>query len=1409
MTVPDRRIPAGADLLELLTDLTRSGVSVRLTDGTGLEVRAPKGRLTSDLRTRLHAQKPALLEWLGRSVDGVGAPALGVLEPDRDGLAAPFAPSDLQMSFLMGSREGLEHHVRPHQYLEFDFPEFDAQRFQVAVDRVFARQRDNIVTVDGEMMLRRVDGPVRLVVDVSDWPDHEDPDAVDGVAELRAEMQRGELPLRSWPWMQLHVSRYAGGRARLHVNNNNFFSDALGTLRILEDILRCYREPAHPLPPLEISYRDCVLALAALEESPRGAASRRYWTDRLADLPDAPPVPLLPGADTRERSRLSRRDLRLSAADWTGFQRRAARHGLTPSNALYSVYAETLSCWSGSEHFLLNNMITHRLPLHPQIGEVLGNFASLYPLEVDWRGVRGFAERARTLQRQVLSDVDQTYWSGVKVLQQLNQVRRSPGRAVCPFAIGSALAAGPIDRPVHSLLETPQVLLDCELFPLKDGSLWIVWDAIEAMFPDGLIADMHAGFRSLLSGLATDDAAWEVGPADLLPAGERLRRAEINRPAGTVPTGLLHDAVAARAADSADRPAVVAGRTSLTHAQLHRWSGRVARDLAAASVGSGDLVGIALPKGWRQPVAVHAALRAGAAYVPIDPAWPTERLRYVLADTAARAVIAEEPDVAALAGLTAAPVLTVPEEDGGPERPGAPTAVRQHPEHLAYVIYTSGSTGRPKGAMLDHRGPLNTVLDINRRFGVGPDDRILGISSLCFDLSVYDVFGAVAAGATLVLPTGEERDPAGWLELAAREGVTVWNSVPAIMELLVEEAESAGRRLPGLRLVLLSGDWVPVTLPDRIRRVAPRAQVISLGGATEASIWSIAYPIEKVDPSWASVPYGRPLADQSWFVLDPSGRDAPTWVTGELYIGGVGLAQGYLNDPERTAASFVSHPRTGERLYRTGDLGRYLPGGDLEFLGRADHQVKIQGFRVEPGEIEHALLEHPQVRQAVVTVRSSGSGKQLTAHAVPAGGSPDPDSLRRFLAARLPAYLVPDDILVLDSLPLNANGKVDRAALAAATTGRADRRREHVPPRTPTETTVAGVWQDVLGLDQVGAQDDFFEVGGQSFAALRVVSAVGRRFGRRVPLGLLLEHRTVASFAAALDSAGPAGSPVVRLGGPAAGPPALVVVHPAGGGVLAYRGLGERLGRSCLALQAAEDDPALASVPELAERYLDALEHAGERPPALVGGWSSGAVIAYELAAQLERRGAPVRGLLVLDAPAPLQRRQVPELTVLHWFLEDLDLGVDPEALADAVRERLPAVPEPERLGAALRIAAELDPAGARFDRDSLASTYAVFRRVVAACHAYRPGQISADIAVVRAEDGRVTEFAGHPHGDRPDWGWSTLTGGRTVTGTAPGTHHTLLTPRRPDLLASTVDDLLRRLGTDREPASARGGVPQ
>jgi pyochelin synthetase len=1402
----------------LLTELAERGITLRMAGDGQLRVTAPRGGLPADLRERISDGKPGLLAWLAAADLRPDARAgLPLIVPAGES-ADPFAPSDLQVSYLVGSRGGLEFHVRPHQYMEFDFAELDPERFERALNQALRRHRASLVVLREDMLLEPVADITALHIKVTDLRNAPEGQVRAHIDRVRARLQRSELPLDRWPWLEAEITRYGDGRGRLHYNHNNFFIDGAGMSRLLKSIEHYYGHPSEPLPELELSYKDALRALSELEDSQLGREAQAYWRDRIPALPDSPPVPLVPGADRRKRSRMSRHDFVLPAPAWASLKSRATGHGLTPTTAIYASYAEVIAYWSGSRHFLLNNMVTHRLPMHPQIGEIIGNFAALYPLEVDWRPDEPFAARAARLGRQVLADLSHVHWSGVRVLQALNQHRRRAGQAACPFVIGSGLFMGHLDRPAFSALETPQVLLDCQFWEQGDQSLWVVWDLIDDMFPAGLIDDMQHAFIDLLGALAAADESWQARAPQLLPAGQRQLRMPVPAAAPPDAGGRLHDPLARHAAAASGRPAVISDTRTLTFGELNDEATALAARLRAAGLRPGDVAMVALPKGWEQVAAVLAVLLAGGAYLPADPDWPAERLRYLLRDAGGAAIVTS-PALRAELSRLGAPVLAIgldQREDGEAPAAGQRTAAAGRPpgsaqaqakDGLAYVIYTSGSTGVPKGVMLNHGGPVNTIADVNARFAVTAADVLFGVSSLCFDLSVYDIFGALRAGAALVLPGPGEPDPAAWLDLVRDRAVTIWNSAPALMELMADECEAGGVTLPALRLVLLSGDWIPVGLPARVRALAPNARVVSLGGATEASIWSICFPVDHDEPGWASIPYGRPLSGQSWHISDACGRDVPDWVTGELYIGGAGLALGYLNDPDRTAAAFVAHPGTGMRLYRTGDLGRYLPGGDIEFLGRADAQLKIQGYRVEPGEIEHALRAHPAVGQAVVVARSAGSGRQLAAFVTLDDPDADPAGLREFVAARLPGHLVPATITVLAWLPLTSNGKLDRQGLASSEVSRQDR-GEHVAPRNPAEQALAAIWQEVLGVAAVGVTDDFFDLGGQSFAALRMTVLAEQRLGRRVPLGVLLERRTVAALAAWLDTTGPSSSPLVTLRGAGDGP-AWFLVHPAGGNVLCYRQLATLTDGPCYAFQAGGPQaggPQAGAQPDLpladiAARYLAALREARPDGHYLLGGWSSGAVIALEMARQLEDSGTAAAGLLILDAPAPVAPQPVSDGELCVWFLEDCIAGFRAGQAAASMAAALAAVPATERLAAALAIAREGGADTTGMTAAVLAEPFAVFSQVVSACRAYRGRPVSTGVALVRAGAGTVSEFAGYPHDARPDWGWGELTSGPvTVTSVPGGRHYTLLDEPHVRIVADVLNDHRWRAG-NRAPA--------
>ena len=1369
----------------LLNELRLRGVALS-RDGESLVVRGAKDALTAELKRWLAEHKPALMAGLREREaldEGAAEPALPQCEPDPAHAGKPFPMSDLQSGFHLADDPHMEFHVRPHYYTEQDVDGLDAERYEDAWNRMLRRHRGEIVTVRPDGLLQQVPDPAPLRIPVADLRGLPAEKARCALEATRAEMARAELPLDRWPWFDLRLSlwREAGtDRARVHFNANTFFCDGLGSTRALDEVDRLYRDPSLALPPLGIGYRDAVLALERVAASQAGAHARRYWEDRLPGLPPPPPLPVRAGVDRRCRSRLRRRERVVPPAAWEGFKAQAARLGVTPSNAVFCAYAEVLAAWSGSRHFVLSNMITRRLPVHPDIYDLMGNFVSLYPLEIDLRQGGRFIDRAAAVQARIVRDTAHRAWGGMRVMQALNRLGGGFGRAPLPFVVASGLKLGRWRRMPFSCLETPQVMLDHQFFEFADGGLLVQWDLLEEFFPEGMVDDMWDAYLALLERLGTDAEAWEqAAPFELAPHAALARREAAMAAASTwaegpPAPGRLHDLPAV----DPGLPALVAPGATVDYGTLASRARATAARLQAAGVCRGDTVAVLADRGPALLPAVHGILAAGAAYVPIDPALPAERRARLLRDSRARHVVADARHAASLPGH---PVLVAEDlaADGAP--PG--TAVDGDAADLAYVIYTSGSTGQPKGVMIEHRGALNTVLDINQRFQVGVGDRLFGVSSFGFDLSVYDLFGAHAAGATLVYPSPDlALNPAHWLDLLQGERVTVWNSVPALAVLMAEAAERRGLRLPSLRLVLLSGDWVPLDLPDRLRRIAPSAQVVALGGATEASVWSILYPIGQVDPAWPSIPYGWPMRGQHWAVLDGQGCPAPDWVPGELHIGGAGLARGYWGDPALTAERFTAHPRTGERLYRTGDIGRHLPGGLIEFLGRADSQVKVHGHRIELGEVEAALRRCPGVADAVADVRAAAGGTPgLVAHAVPAPGAQlSGEGLREALSKVLPGYMVPGRIGFIGQVPLTPNGKVDRGALPhfdAAAPARAALVRSR-PPADAAESELLRIWRRVLGRDGLGIDDDFFEAGGQSLEAVRMIGMARDAVGASLSLGALWEDRTVRKLAERCR--GGARTAAYRclqvIQGRDAGTP-LFRVHPAGGQVLCYQGLAALLARPVHAFQAPGADGVAelpATIPDFAETYLAELDAAQPAGPLLLGGWSSGAFIAYEMAARLRARGREVRGVLVIDCPAPSAGGPIADDELFRWFLGDLEL-------APALRAALEGtVPSPGGEAAWLdATAATMREHGAALGQDprQLRAIHRVFKRVVQASRAYRAAPADLDLLVVRAGRGEVDEFARHPHGQRVDWGWGLLARGRVHAGLVDATHHTVLRP--------------------------------
>jgi len=593
--------------------------------------------------------------------------------------------------------------------------------------------------------------------------------------------------------------------------------------------------------------------------------------------------------------------------------------------------------------------------------------------------------------------------------------------------------------------------------------------------------------------------------------GKSLVMAE---PRSAVRDCLVQDLFIEQAACTPERPAVISTSRTLSYAELRSASWALAGRLRALGVTPNTLVAVVMNKGWEQIAAVLGILEAGAAYLPIDPNIPPERLSYLLENGEVEIVLTQSWLDEKLSWPSGVTRLCVDREEPGTNH-AEPLPRVQTPEDVAYVLYTSGSTGKPKGVMIGHRGLVNCILETNRIFQVNSDDRVLAITALHHDMSVYDIFGLLAAGGAIVMPDRDgTRSPDHWVELIDRYGVTVWNSVPAFMEMLLVHATAQKLTVRDhMRLAFLGGDWIPLSAPERIRAHFGDVQVVSVGGPTETTVWNIWYPVKNVQANWNSIPYGHPIAHTRYYVLDEQLQDCPRGEPGELCCSGVGLLKGYWRNHEQTRARTAIHPRTGERIYRTGDRGRFMPDGEVEFLGRIDRQIKINGQRIELGEIEATLLRQPGVKQAVVDAIEHDGQKKLAAYVVPEHGQPlQTHQLRMALESFLPAYMIPSSLLMMEALPLNANGKVDRSLLPPPLPPQSEPASGDPAVKEGMEEMIASVWKKVLGVEQLAPTDNFFDLGGDSILLVEVHAELQQTLNRKFSVTDLFQFPSIRAL---------------------------------------------------------------------------------------------------------------------------------------------------------------------------------------------------------------------------------------------------------------------------------------------------------
>ena len=1064
------------------------------------------------------------------------------------------------------------------------------------------------------------------------------------------------------------------------------------------------REQPSPLPPLPIQYADFAEWQREYLQSEVAETQLAYWRQQLIgmgmlNLPADKPRPAIP------TYRGAKQVIELSHPLSAALKELSQQENVTLFITLLAAFQTLLYRYTGQEDIVVGSPIANRN--RSEIEGLIGFFVNSLVLRTDLSGNPTFREllaRVKEVALGAYAHQDLPFEQLVESLHPQRDLSRNPLFQISFALQNTPVSALELPELTLSLLEydsgTAKLDLEFHLWEDLDSlNLQVVYST--DLFDDSTPARMLGHFQTLLEGIVANreqrisnlpiltelerhqllvefNQHSQAEPAEKAFPGRAWERVE------SKPGQCIHQLFEAQVEQEPDAIAVEFEDEQLTYRELNIRANQLAHYLQQLGVAPEVLVGICVERSFEMIVGVLGILKAGGAYLPLDPTYPLERLSFMLADADVPVLLTQK---------NLAQILTSGDESDNicdplhtlREALGATSAVKkvyldkdwealaQHsPENptskvtadnLAYVIYTSGSTGKPKGALIQHRGLCNLAEAQIEAFNLKPTNRVLQFASLSFDASIFEIVMALGAGGTLCLALKERLLPGqGLIQLLRDRSITHVTLPPAVLAVL-PKAE-----IPALRTIICAGESCS---EDIVKRwCSSQRRVFNAYGVTEATVWST---VAEISDSCGKLPIGRAIANTQVYILDAHLQPVPIGIPGEMYIGGDGVARGYLNRPELTAEKFIPnffvgagkddnlyqkqttfpqnppplHPTPSkERLYKTGDLARYLPDGNIEFLGRIDEQVKIRGFRIELGEIEAVLSQHPYVRETVARAIEDESGnKRLVAYIVLHQEQQLTTSdLRRYLLEQLPEYMVPSTFVVLDSLPLTPNGKVDSRNLPAPDEAISlTVEKAFVAPRTPTESTLAQIWAEVLHLERVGIGDNFFDLGGDSLLAIRLIDRIGKQFQRELPLSTLFLAPTIEGLASHLSSDTDSlhSSPLVAIQPKGTNPP-FFCVHPILGVVFPYYELAYHLGTNqpFYGLQSlgidGEQTP-LTRIEDMAAYYISALRVVQPNGPYFIGGWSFGGLVAFEMAQQLQKAGHQVAQLAIIDTLAPVR----------------------------------------------------------------------------------------------------------------------------------------------------------------------------
>ena len=1039
---------------------------------------------------------------------------------DREHRFDDFPLTGMQQAYYFGRMDNMHLGTTPtHLYIEVDIKDFDKAKFVRVLNRITEAHDALRLRVSDEGTQRIV--PQQIITEdmitFADASQLDEEGKQRTIVAARKAINSIDIDYTDSPLARVTVVLTGDGSARVGLYLDGFVADGWSQDILLRDFDALWKDETQQLAEEKYLFRDYVNFVNSLKTGEAYEKARDFWMERLPELPGVPELPLKKAADDIYDPSIKNLDRYMGMDEWNAFEKKCKVHGITTSNAMMTVFGRVLARWSRQNRFVINIPMIKRFFEQADFEDTFGICTDFIIFDMKYDRTLGFGQEAHRNQEHMEQLIGNSLFSGMDVIREMSKQRGTLGNAT-PVVFTSL-----VDVPEHSYeyvkkvffqTHTSQVWIDAIVLK-SGGRIQFSWDYVADLFEDHTVNAMIDTLVSEIRRLALHDDAWDntaIEPVSAFPV-------DLDSAAGPV-TEVEYRPLAEMLLDSfaahGENVAVISCGREYTYNELLGRSYEIAAKLQAFGLRQGGRAVILMDKCFDQVASVIGTVLCGAAYVPLDTQNTSSRIAYCFEQTEAAAILTDRQILATYPEIKDTCIVVDTGEMTPGEVPGKNGFVR--PEYslddLYGIIYTSGSTGMPKGVMLHQAGLINCMAFTRKLLHLTETDRMISLTNLCHDMSIYDIFGILAEGAAVVLPDKDKtKDPDNWLKIIRDHKVTLWNSVPAITEMMLTAADYSGDAdITSLRVILMGGEKLKKSIPTRLRKLNPEIEIYNVGGPTEATIWSIYHKYQEEDQKRDRIPQGRGVDNVKYFVMNDDLQLCPCDVQGLMYTEGINVSRGYLKEEEKTKQVFITNPYTGNLMYNTGDLGKYLPNGEIDILGRNDDQIKINGKRIELGEIETCCLRVDKVSSAVA-VYSEEAGMIVLFYA--AGEGFDEKALREELEKQLPEYMLPAVYTRVSEMPVTSNGKIDRKKLASQidTEALMAEKATSDRPLNRIESALMEIYRDNLNRSDITAGDNFFRAGGDSLKAIKLLHEITEKVDPNVQLTDIFRFPTVEKLA--------------------------------------------------------------------------------------------------------------------------------------------------------------------------------------------------------------------------------------------------------------------------------------------------------